>query len=34
MKYLKAYLQMTPEGDTPRKRMVQEKVAHWEKRQR
>ncbi|MGD9346686.1 MAG: sulfatase-like hydrolase/transferase, partial [Candidatus Aminicenantes bacterium] len=32
--YLKAYLRTTPEGDTPRKRMVQEKVAHWEKRQR
>lgn len=32
--YLKAYLRTTPEGDTPRKRMVQEKVAQWEKRKR
>jgi tetratricopeptide (TPR) repeat protein len=32
--YLKAYLRMTPEGSTPRKRMVQEKVAQWEKGQK
>ena len=32
IRYLKAYLRSTPEGDTPRKRMVQEKVAQWEER--
>ena len=31
VRYLKAYLSSTPEGDTARKRMVQEKVAQWEK---
>jgi arylsulfatase A-like enzyme/Flp pilus assembly protein TadD len=31
VRYLKAYLRTTSEGDTARKRMVQEKVARWEK---
>jgi len=31
VRYLKAYLRTTPEGDTARKRMIQEKVARWEK---
>ncbi len=29
--YLKAYLRTTSEGDTARKRIIQEKVARWEK---
>jgi len=33
-RYLRAYLQTTPEGDTERKRIIQEKIARWEKQQR